>query len=77
MTLGECIKKTRLMADFTVAELSEQSGVPMSTIWRYESHVILHQIENLIALADVLGVSVDTLIGHEPKRRKKKGARRS
>ena len=74
MTMGECIRAARKKAGITVVELSRISGVPESTIWSYETCVTKRPIENMIAIADVLGLSLDELVGHERKGRDRHGA---
>lgn len=74
MTMGECIRAARKKAGITVTELSRISGVPESTIWGYETSVAKRPIENMIAIADVLGLSLDELVGHERKGEMRHGA---
>lgn len=72
-TVGQSLKDKRLRAHLSVKELSERSGVPDSTIRRYETSICSRQLENLMALADALGLTLDEIVGHVPV---EKGARR-
>lgn len=73
-TMGQSLRDERERAGLTVKDLVRLSGVPETTIRHYEASICSRQIENLIALADTLGLTLDEIVGHEPV---KKGARRS
>ena len=73
-TMGQSLRDEREKAHLSVAELSRLSGVPDSTLRRYEATFCSRVIENLCAMADVLGLTLDEIVGHEPV---EKGARRS
>lgn len=65
MTIGESIRKARESKGFTRQKLSEKSGVSASTIYNWEHEEITPTIFPLICVADVLGVSLDELVGRK------------
>lgn len=65
MTIGQHINLVRNKKNLTVKQLAEKSGVCLGTIhsWIYHGH---HpDIVLLICVADVLGVSLDELVGRQ------------
>lgn len=65
MGFGGHIKEARCFMYVEQSELSERTGIPQSTLSKYENNVRVPSIANLWKIADVLGVSVDMLIGRE------------
>lgn len=59
------LKEIRIKRGLTQKELSEKLNIKQNTISSYEIGAIQPSIENLIKLADLLEVSVDTLLGHD------------
>lgn len=57
------IKKARKETGFTQREVSEETGIPQSTIAYIETGKREPDIEKLGILADFYGVSVDWLLG--------------
>lgn len=57
------LKKARIDTGFTQREISKETGIPQSTIAKYETGIYQPDIENLGKLADFYGVSLDWLIG--------------
>jgi transcriptional regulator with XRE-family HTH domain len=74
--MGQSLRDEREKAHLSVAELSRLSGVPDTTIRRYEASICSRQIENLIALTDTLGLTLDEIVGHEPAKSKRRSARK-
>ena len=63
MSVNEKIKNMRRKQGITAAELAEQVNLKQSTIARYESGSIKYiPVDNLTAIAEVLGCSLDDLI---------------
>jgi transcriptional regulator with XRE-family HTH domain len=62
MTLGEKIKDARVKASLTQEELAAKIMVSRQAISKWESDKGIPDIENLKAIAKLLGVSVDYLI---------------
>jgi len=62
MSVGDRIKKARKAAKLTQAELAEKSGVAAISIHQYESGKRNPRTEQLHAIADALGVSMDSLV---------------
>jgi transcriptional regulator with XRE-family HTH domain len=75
-TMGQSLRDERERAGLTVKDLVRLSGVPESTIRHYEASICSRQIENLCALADVLGLTLDEIVGHEPVKPKRRGVRK-
>ena len=68
MTIGESIRKAREAQGFTRKKLSAKSGVSASTIYNWETDKFIPSIFTLICVADVLGVSLDELVGRDFER---------
>lgn len=71
MSIGERIRDIRIQRGLTQVQLAEASGVAPITIRQYEANKRQPRMEQLRAIAEVFGVSVDYLIS-EPQA---KGAR--
>ena len=65
--LGNRIKNARLSAGLTQEKVAELVGVSRAAISRWELGEIEPKIEHLVALSDSLGISVDHLLGIDPK----------
>ena len=65
MTIGEHMTAAREKEWLTRQQLSEMSGVPVTTIGHYERDDRFPGLANLLSLADALGVSIDEYIGHK------------
>ena len=61
------IKKARNETGFSQKEVSQETGIPRSTIAKYETGFLEHDLEKLGILADFYGVSVDWLLGTKGK----------
>ena len=57
MSIGERIREARKLSKITQAQLAEKSGVAMISIHQYETGKRRPQIEQIQAIANVLGVS--------------------
>lgn len=64
--------ETRRKKGYSVKELSEKAGVSEGTIYHSEKDKTYPGVLTLVALADVLGVSVDEYIGREQREDEKK-----
>ena len=64
MTIGEAMRKARKRKRMTVDELAQKSGYHSKQIWSWEKDTFLPRLTAVIDIADVLGVSVDELVGH-------------
>ena len=58
------LKECREWKGLSQKKLGEMIGVSGEAIGKYERGVCFPNAENLIKLADILEVSVDTLLGH-------------
>lgn len=66
MTIGENIKRNRLLKDMTLEELSQKVGVSRQTLSRYETGVINNiPLDKIEALALALGTTPGILMGWE------------
>lgn len=57
------IKKARKSTGFTQLEVAKETGIPRSTITKYETGALQPDLEKLGILADFYGVSIDWLLG--------------
>ena len=65
--LGRRIAATRELRDLTQKELAERAGLTQVTIARLEKAKTPQvSLETIVAIAEMLGVSVDYLIGKDP-----------
>jgi transcriptional regulator with XRE-family HTH domain len=62
---GPAIRKLRLARGWTLADLSEHSGVPISTLSRVELGQTLLNYDKLVRLCRALDVDLQGLIAHE------------
>lgn len=65
MTLGERILKYRKKAGISQEELADKLNVTRQSISLWETDQTLPSLDNLIALADIFGISMDELCGRE------------
>lgn len=63
MTFGEQLSKARKEKSFTQEELAEKLNLSRQTILRWEKNQVFPDISNLKAVAHVLDVSFDYLLG--------------
>ena len=65
MTFGDQLSKARKEKEFTQEELAEKLNLPRQTILRWEKNQVFPDISNLKAVAQVLDVSFDYLLGED------------
>lgn len=65
MTLGQRIQQLRKEQGLSQEALGEQLGVSRQAISKWESDITIPEIDKLIALSKLFGVSVGTLLGVE------------
>ena len=65
-TMAGNIQKLRWENNMTQKEVAEYLGVSFQTVSKWERGSYYPDITLLPALADLFGVSVDTLLGHIP-----------
>ena len=63
MIFGDKLKKTRLAADISQAELASKTGISERSIYSYEQLGILPRLSNVQKLATALGVTPSYLLG--------------
>ena len=63
ITIGEAIKKARIEKGLSRSELSFEARIPVQNIYQWETDRAYPSIINLIPVADVLGVTLDELVG--------------
>ena len=66
--LKEALKKVGM----TAAELSRQSGVSMASLSRIISGQVNPSLSNMVRIAQVLNIGIDTLTGQEPEKTQQK-----
>lgn len=59
------IKDARKKSGYTQAQAAEMSGIPLGTLRRWEQGVNEPNIDAIIMLADIYGVSTDVLLGSD------------
>ena len=59
------IKEYRKLKGLTCKQVADKIGVSLQAMQRYENQKAEPSIANLIKLANLFGVSVDTLIGND------------
>ena len=62
MEIGEFLKHARTRADLTQREVSKRTGINYKTISNWENDKTYPDINSIILLSEVLGVSIDNLI---------------
>jgi transcriptional regulator with XRE-family HTH domain len=67
LTIGEAIKKARIDKGLSRSELSFEARIPVQNIYQWETDRAYPSIINLILVADVLGVTLDELVGRTVK----------
>lgn len=67
MTRGQRMRKLRQEAGLSIVELANLSTVSHVTITRLELDRGSPNLETIILLADVLGLSIDEYVGHVVK----------
>ena len=67
MTTGQALKKARRSKNLTQAELAAKIGVAQITVSFWETDRNSPCLIFLISLADVLGISLDELVGRTAK----------
>ena len=67
LTIGQSIKQHRKKAKLTQKELAEKTGYHINHIQDLEKDRHTPKITTVIDIADLLGVSIDELVGHEVK----------
>lgn len=65
--LGLRIRKIRLAAGISVREMAQRLGVSRSTVQRYEARKTLPKRGTLVAIAEILGIDVNMLLGDQKK----------
>ena len=65
MCIGKKITSLRNASNITQEELAEKVGVSRQAVTKWELDESTPTLSKIIALADVFGVSIDKLVGHE------------
>ena len=68
MTFAQKLKEMRIKAGMSQEKLSEKVGVSRQAITKWETDKGAPDMDNLMALSDLFGVSVDELLGRENRR---------
>jgi transcriptional regulator with XRE-family HTH domain len=69
--MGARLKHLREAAELSQAKLAAAAGVSPRTVQNWEYGKRTFDIESAVRLADVLGITLDELVGREPPKRKK------
>lgn len=65
MTIGQRIAQNRKNLGLSQEALGERLGVSRQSIYKWESDAALPEVEKLIALSRLFGISVGALLGVE------------
>lgn len=65
--IGDTVRRIRKSRGLTMQKLADESGYTRNQIHRIETNKHTPKITTMIDLADVLGVSLDELVGREFK----------
>ena len=65
MTLGERIQALRKAAGMSQEELGDRLGVARQSVSKWESGATVPELDKLIAMSKLFGVSVGSLLGLE------------
>ena len=68
MNYGRELKNHRESRKISQSELAKRIGISQATISLWEDNKRTPTIDNCVQLADVYGISLDELIGHEVKK---------
>ena len=68
MTIGQAIRKARKAKGYTLMKLAAKSGVSYSTIGYWERGIVCPNVVPLIAVADILNITLDELVGRKVAR---------
>ena len=68
MTFAQKLKEMRTRAGMSQEKLAEKVGVSRQAITKWETDKGAPDMDNLMALSDLFGVSVDELLGREARR---------
>lgn len=67
MTFGQRLRQERENRGFTRREISEKTGINISSLNGYEHDLNDPSLFNATLIADALGVSLDLLVGRNEK----------
>lgn len=65
MTIGQTIRRIREEKGYNRRMLAEESGISYTSLDNWEHGKSFPNVINLITVADVLGVTLDALVGRE------------
>ncbi len=68
MTFAQKLKEMRTRAGMSQEKLAEKVGVSRQAITKWETDKGAPDMDNLMALSDLFGVSLDELLGREARR---------
>ena len=67
LTIGQAIKRARKSKGISGKALAEKMGYHPNNVSKWETDQSYPRITTIIDMADVLGISIDELVGHEVK----------
>lgn len=71
MTLGEKIRKYRILNNLTMKELSEKLGMSISAIQKYENGSVIPKTDIIQKISKILNVPIDKLLEETPQKKNK------
>jgi transcriptional regulator with XRE-family HTH domain len=73
MTFAEKLKSIRKQAGMSQEQLAEKLGVSRQAVTKWETNAGISDIENMMAISGLFGISIDELLSNEKVRNKPKG----
>ena len=65
MTFAEKLKSIRKQAGMSQEQLAEKLGVSRQAVTKWEADAGIPDIENMMAVSALFGISIDELLSHE------------
>lgn len=67
LNFGKRLRKLAAEHGLTMYDLAKETGMSASSLYKYAHQYIMPGVDTLAALADVFGMTMDELMGREPK----------
>ncbi|UXR63242.1 helix-turn-helix domain-containing protein [Bdellovibrio bacteriovorus] len=68
MSLSKSLRRLMTEKELSVAQISQQSGVPAKTIYHWLNGQQPRKIEHLFSICDVLNITLDELYGRRTRK---------
>ena len=68
MTLGQNIARLRTQKNLSQGDLADALEVSRQSVSKWETDASIPELDKLLRLAELFGVTLDELVGYEPQR---------